>query len=82
MDRLGASARGIDVIGDVERPAAGAAAPRTRRGPTPTGPRRPQMVNAALDALAALTLEAAARPDPHEQLAARIGRAARRLRRR
>ena len=47
----------------------------------PDRPRRPQMVDAALDAMVALAVEAATRPDPHEQLTARIGRAARRLRR-
>jgi hypothetical protein len=38
------------------------------------------MVDAALDAIVALALEAANRPDPNEQLGARIGRVARRLR--
>jgi hypothetical protein len=37
------------------------------------------MVDAAVDAMVALTLEAAKRPDPEEQLGAKIGRAARRL---
>ena len=72
---------GIDVVGDVAdlRPA--------RPDPdavwsNPDRPRRPQMVDAAVDAIVALALEAAKRPDPHEQLTARLGRAARRLRRR
>jgi hypothetical protein len=39
------------------------------------------MVDAALDAMVALAVEAAQRPDPNEQLTARLGRAARRLRR-
>ena len=46
----------------------------------PDRPRRAEMVDAALDALVAVTLEAAGRPDPQEQFGARIGRAARRLR--
>jgi hypothetical protein len=72
---------GIDVVGDLAdlrpvRPPAG------RRWVNPDRPRRPEMVDAAFDAMVALALEAAKRPDPEEQLAARIGRAARRLRRR
>ena len=71
---------GIDVIGDVEdlRPVA---PPEGEAWADPDRPRRPQMVDAALDAMVALAIEAATRPDPHEQLTARIGRAARRLRR-
>jgi hypothetical protein len=46
----------------------------------PDRPRRGDMVDAALDALVAVTLEAAGRPDPHDQIGAKIGRAARRLR--
>ena len=71
---------GIDVIGDVEdlRPVA---PPEGEAWADPDRPRRPQMVDAALDAMVALAVEAAKRPDPHEQLTARIGRAARRLRR-
>ena len=46
----------------------------------PDRPRRADMVDAALDALVAVTLEAAQRPDPHAQIGAKIGRAARRLR--
>jgi hypothetical protein len=71
---------GIDVIGDVEdlRPVP----PEEGAGwADPDRPRRPQMVDAALDAMVALALEAAKRPDPNEQITARIGRAARRLRR-
>jgi hypothetical protein len=71
---------GIDVIGDVQdlRPVAPA---EGEAWANPDRPRRPQMVDAALDAMVALAVEAAKRPDPHEQLTARIGRAARRLRR-
>ena len=70
---------GIDVIGDVEelRPVP---PPDGERWHNPDTPRRPEMVDAALDALVVMTLEAAKRPDPHEQITARIGRAARRLR--
>ena len=71
---------GIDVIGDVEdlRPV-----PPDDDAPwaNPDRPSRPQMVDAALDAMVTLALEAARRPDPNEQLTAKIGRAARRLRR-
>jgi hypothetical protein len=70
---------GIDVIGDVEdlRPVR---PPAEERWQDPDKPRRPEMVDAAVDALVALAFEAAKRPDPDEQLGARIGRAARRLR--
>jgi hypothetical protein len=70
---------GIDVIGDVDdlRPVR---PPEGERWHNPDKPRRPEMVDAAIDAMVALTLEAANRPDPHEQLGARLGRAARRLR--
>lgn len=71
---------GIDVVGDVQdlRP--------VRPDPDavwadPDRPRRPEMVDAALDAMVALALEAAKRPDPNDQITAKIGRAARRLRR-
>jgi hypothetical protein len=71
---------GIDVIGDVQdlRP--------VRPDPdapwaNPDRPRRPEMVDAALDAMVALALEASRRPDPDDQISAKIGRAARRLRR-
>jgi hypothetical protein len=72
---------GIDVVGDLEdlRPLP---PPPDQRWVDPDRPRRPEMVDAAVDAMVALALEAAKRPDPHEQLGARIGRAARRLRHR
>jgi hypothetical protein len=71
---------GIDVIGDVEdlRPVP---PPAGQVWADPDRPRRPQMVDAALDAMVALAVEAAQRPDPNVQLTARLGRAARRLRR-
>ena len=70
---------GIHVVGDVEelRP--------VRPDPDavwrdPDKPRRRDVVDAAVDALTAVILEAASRPDPQDQLSAKIGRAARRLR--
>jgi hypothetical protein len=71
---------GIDVVGDVAdlRPVA---PPANAAWADPDRPRRPQMVDAALDALVALTMEAAQRRDPNDQLSAKLGRAARRLRR-
>lgn len=70
---------GIDVIGDVKdlRPAP---PPEPGEWQDPDSPPRQEMVEAALDALVAMTLEAARRPDPDAQITARIGRAARRLR--
>ena len=70
---------GIDVIGDVADlrpvpPDEGAV------WADPDRPRRADMLDAAVDAIVALTLEAASRPDPSEQLASRLTRAARRLR--
>jgi hypothetical protein len=68
---------GIDVVGDVAdlRPVQ-----PVERWVNPDRPRRPEMVDAAIDAMVALALEAANRPDPHEQITAKISRAARRLR--
>ena len=70
---------GVDVVGDLKdlrsAPPAGG---RALAGPGPAvdlGHAR-----AAIDALVAMTLEAANRPDPDEQIAAKIGRAAKRLR--
>ena len=70
---------GVDVVGDVEdlRPVR---PPEDADWANPDRPRRADMVDAALDALVAVTLEAAQRPDPHDQIGAKIGRAARRLR--
>jgi len=70
---------GIHVIGDVAdlRPVR---PPEDAVWRDPDKPRRRDMVDAALDAMVALTVEAASRPDPDEQLTARLGRAARRLR--
>ncbi len=73
------SGAGIDVVGDLEelrpvRPAEGA------RWRNPDKPRNTKTLDAALDALVAMTIEAAGRPDPDDQMSARLGRAARRLR--
>ena len=69
---------GIDVIGDVAdlRPVAPA---EGTDWANPDRPRRADMLDAALDALVALALEAASRRDPLTQLSSRLGRAARRL---
>jgi hypothetical protein len=71
---------GIDVVGDLDdlRPVPPA---KGEVWENPDRPRRQEMLDAALDAMVALTLEAAKRPDPEEQVTAKIGRAARRLRR-
>ncbi|MGA8210198.1 MAG: hypothetical protein WB441_10830 [Nocardioidaceae bacterium] len=72
-------ASGVDVVGDLDdlRPVR----PRPdQRWVDPDRPRRVEMVDAAVDAMVALALEAANRPDPDQQLPARIGRAVRRLR--
>jgi hypothetical protein len=70
---------GIDVIGDVEelRPAPPDA---TQPWANPDRPRRPDMLDAALDVMTALTIEAARRPDPDTQVLRKFRRAARRLR--
>lgn len=70
---------GVHVVGDVAdlrpvRPDPDA------RWHDPDRPRRADMVDASLDALVAVLQEAAARPDPEEQISAKLGRAARRLR--
>jgi hypothetical protein len=71
---------GIDVVGDVGdlRPV-----PPDPGAPwaNPDRPRRAEMIDAALDAMVALALEASRRPDPDDHISAKIGRAARRLRR-
>lgn len=70
---------GIHVVGDVDdlRPVR---PPEDAVWRDPDRPPRREMVDAALDAIVALSLEAASRPDPDEQLTAKLGRAARRLR--
>jgi len=70
---------GINVIGDVAdlRPLP---PPEGQRWVNPDRPKRGDIVDAAVDALVAMIKEAAARPDPNQQLTAKISRAARRLR--
>ncbi|HET7388752.1 MAG TPA: hypothetical protein VFJ19_19030 [Nocardioidaceae bacterium] len=70
---------GIHVIGDVEdlRPVL---PDQATEWDDPDRPKRVDMVDAALDALVAITVEAASRPDPRVQITAKLGRAARRLR--
>jgi hypothetical protein len=70
---------GIDVIGDLEdlRPVP---PPATATWQDPDRPRRADVADAAVDAIVALVQEASNRPDPHDQLTAKLGRAARRLR--
>lgn len=69
---------GVSVVGDLDdlRPEP----PAQTKWKNPDSPRRGQVLDAAFDALVAMTLEAANRPDPSEQIGARLGRAARRLR--
>jgi hypothetical protein len=70
---------GIDVIGDVAdlRPVP---PPADAVWANPDRPRRAEMLDAAVEAIVALSLEGASRPDPATQLTSRLGRAARRLR--
>ncbi len=70
---------GVDVVGDVEdlRPVP---PPEGETWVDPDKPKRKDVIDAALDALVAATMEAASRPDPNDQLSAKVGRAARRLR--
>lgn len=70
---------GVHVIGDLDelRPV-----PPAEDEPwhNPDRPRRRDVIDAALDALVAMTVEAANRADPQDQFSAKVGRAARRLR--
>ncbi len=68
---------GIDVVGDLGdlRPLP----PPEGKWPNPDKPRPGRTTDAALDALVAVVLESAQRPDPEQSAAARLGRAARRL---
>lgn len=70
---------GVDVVGDLAdlRPVP----PAEDSGwLDPDRPRKAEMVDAALDAIVAMVVEAGNRPDPHAQLSAKVGRATRRLR--
>jgi hypothetical protein len=75
------SSAGVDVVGDLEdlRPA--------RPDPdeawqNPDKPRQRDVTDAALDALVALTLEAARRPDPGDHVPEKVARLVRRVRQR
>jgi hypothetical protein len=74
-----AEGSGIDIIGDVAdlRPVP---PPADTTWLNPDKPPQGDMLAAALDALVAMTEEAASRPDPNDQLSARMSRAARRFR--
>ncbi len=74
-----AEGSGIDVVGDVDelRPVP---PPEDETWEDPDKPRPREVIGAALDALVAMTEEAANRPDPSDQLTARMGRAAKRFR--
>jgi hypothetical protein len=69
----------VDVVGDLEdlRPTP---PPDGARWIDPDRPNQGKVIGAALDALVAMTEEAASRPDPNAQLSARMSRAARRFR--
>jgi hypothetical protein len=74
-----AEGSGIDVVGDVNdlRPVP---PPEDVPWVDPDEPPPGKVIGAALDALVAMTEEAASRPDPNDQVTARLTRAARRLR--
>lgn len=69
---------GIDVVGDLDdlRPVP---PPEDEKWADPDRPRPRRMGDAALEALVAVILEAAQRPDPDESPTAKLSRAARRL---
>jgi hypothetical protein len=71
---------GIDVVGDVEELRPLRPAPGTPWH-DPDKPRPREVTSAAVDAIVALTLEAARRPDPDDTLTSRAARLARNLRR-
>ena len=75
-----AKGAGVDVVGDLDelrpvRPPAGS------EWHDPDRPRPREVTSAAIDAIVALTLEAARRPDPDDTLTSRAARLARYLRR-
>jgi hypothetical protein len=74
-----AEGSGIDVVGDLDDLRPVPPAPEAR-WTDPDRPDQGRLVTAALDALVAMTEEASSRPDPDDQLSARMTRAARRLR--
>jgi hypothetical protein len=76
-----ASSAGIHVVGDLEdlRPAAPGA---DEDWHNPDKPRQRDVTDAALDALVALALEAARRPDPADHVPVKVARLVRRVRQR
>jgi hypothetical protein len=74
-----AEGSGIHIVGDVDdlRPVP---PPQGHKWVNPDRPPHRDLVEAALDGLVAMTTEAANRPDPSEQISAKVGRAAKRLR--
>jgi hypothetical protein len=71
---------GVDVVGDVEELRPVRPAPGTPWH-DPDKPRPREVTSAAIDAIVALTLEAARRPDPDDTLTSRAAKLARYLRR-
>ncbi len=71
---------GVDVVGDLEELRPVRPAPGTQ-WQDPDKPRARDVTAAAVDAIVALTLEAARRPDPDDTLTSRAARLARHLRR-
>lgn len=74
-----AEGSGIDVVGDVDE-LRSVPPPEGARWNDPDRPNQGKVIAAALDALVAMTEEAANRPDPNEQLGARMSRATKRFR--
>jgi hypothetical protein len=74
-----AEGSGIDVVGDVED-LCPLPPPADEAWEDPDRPSQREVIGAALDALVAMTEEAANRPDPNDQLTARMSRAAKRFR--
>jgi hypothetical protein len=70
----------VDVIGDVEELRPVRPAPGTPWH-DPDRPRPREVTSAAIDAIVALTLEAARRPNPDDALTSRAAKLARRFRR-
>jgi hypothetical protein len=75
-----ATGAGVDVIGDLDELRPVRPAPDTE-WQNPDKPRPRDVTSAAVDAIVALTLEAARRPDPDDTLTSRAAKLARHLRR-
>lgn len=69
----------VDVVGDLDDLRPGPA-PRRKDWADPDSPDPARVADAAIEALAVMTKEAAQRADPDAQLVAKVGKAARRLR--